>query len=324
MGIKKFLSALIIFIFSAQNIFALEASKTSSKPNFVVAKINSKVITNLELIDRYRFVLFASKISANSPQERKDLLNQIIDKMIDEELIRQEAASLKIEVTIDEIEDAVENMALRQKKNITQFKLSLIERNLSYQNYLRQVEVELQWSKIISETLRSKVKITEFETNEFFEQQKLSTNIKKFFLSEIFIPQSDNAEVISNKLVLELRNGADFQNIVKQFSRDSLTAENSGELGWISQNDIDPKIFAAISKLKKNEYSEPVLSVDGYYIFKVINTKLEAKILDRDLSAARNIIFIKKLQNFAKGHLMDLRKRSFVEIDRGGLDSIRP
>ena len=201
MGIKKFLSALIIFIFSAQNIFALEASKTSSKPNFVVAKINSKVITNLELIDRYRFVLFASKISANSPQERKDLLNQIIDKMIDEELIRQEAASLKIEVTIDEIEDAVENMALRQKKNITQFKLSLIERNLSYQNYLRQVEVELQWSKIISETLRSKVKITEVETNEFFEQQKLSTNIKKFFLSEIFIPQSDNAEVISNKLV---------------------------------------------------------------------------------------------------------------------------
>ncbi len=316
--LNRFLIVLALFIFYSQTTWA-EGLQT----NFVVAKVNSKVITNLELIDRYRFVLFSSKIQVNLAQERKDLLNQIIDKMVDEELIRQEAEGLKIEVLPNEIEDAVEMMALRQKKNVTQFKLALIEKNLSYQNYLRQVEVELAWSKIISETLRGKVKITEVEINEFFEQQKFNTNIKKFFISEIFIPQSDNAEAISAKLVAELRNGADFRSIVKQFSRDSLTAENDGELGWVSQNDIDPKIFAAISKLKKNEYSDPVLAADGYYIFKVVSTKLEAKIEDRDLNAARSNIFVKKLQNLAKGHLMDLRKKSFVEIERGRLDLMR-
>lgn len=302
----------IALLFSALS----EASTTKTESVFVVAKVNSKLITNLELIDRYNFVLFSSKIKINSFAERKNLLEQIVDKMVDEELIRQEATALKIEVTTDEVNEVVEMLAAQQKKNLTQFKISLIEKNLSYINYLKQVEADLSWSKIISETLRSRVKITDTEVNEFFEQKKFNTNISKLFIAEIFIPEGENAEILSRKLVAELRAGADFRGIVKQFSRDSLTVENGGELGWVSQHDIDPKIYAAISKLKKNEYSDPIFSNDGYYIIKVLNTKQEAKIEERDLNVARNSIFVKKLQTLAKGHLMDLRKKSFVEIDR--------
>jgi len=171
----KFCLVLTLVFFSSQNICAQNAESV-----FVVAKINNKVITNVELLDRYRFVLFSSKIKVNSGIERRNLLDQIIDKMVDEELIRQEAANLKIEITSTEIEDAAEMMALRQKKNLTQFKISLIEKNLSYVNYLRQIDAELSWSKIISETLRGRVKITDAEVNEFFEQYKFNTNISKY------------------------------------------------------------------------------------------------------------------------------------------------
>ncbi len=307
----KFCLVLTLVFFSSQNICAQNAESV-----FVVAKINNKVITNVELLDRYRFVLFSSKIKVNSGIERRNLLDQIIDKMVDEELIRQEAANLKIEVTSTEIEDAAEMMALRQKKNLTQFKISLIEKNLSYVNYLRQIDAELSWSKIISETLRGRVKITDAEVNEFFEQYKFNTNISKYLIAEVFIPEGDNSEIMAKKLVSELRDGADFHSVVKQFSRYSLTAENGGELGWVSQNDIDLKFFAAISKLKKNEYSDPIASNDGYYIFKVLGIKQESKIEDRDLNVARNQIFVKKLQTLAKGRLMDLKKKAFVEIDR--------
>jgi parvulin-like peptidyl-prolyl isomerase len=255
-----------------------------------------------------------------SDQDKKILLNQIIDKMVDEELIRQEADSLKIAVTSDEIQDAIELVALRQKKNAVQFKLSLIQNGVFFENYAKQIESELLWSKIISEVLRSKVKITESETKEFFEQQKFDINVKKLFIAEIFIPKdedsSNHAAGISRKLVSELRNGADFRNIVKQFSRDSLSAENHGEIGWVSQKDIDKKIYEEVSKLKNGEYSDPILLTDGYYIFKLIESKVETKIEDQDLNVARNNIFMRKLQNLAKGYLMDLRKRAFVEIDR--------
>ena len=284
--------------------------------NFVIARVNSKVITYLELMDRYQFVLFASKINAKSIQDRKIILNQIMDKMIDEELIRQEAANLKIEATADEIQGTIDDVAAQQRKNATQFKLALAQKNISVTNYVRQVEADILWSKLISEMLRPKIKITDAEIQEFFEQQKFNTNISKLFIAEIFIPKAEKAGEISTKLVSELRNGADFRSIVKQFSRDSLSVENNGEIGWVSQKDLDKKIYDEVSKLKKGEYSNPVLLADGYYIYKLINTKFETKIEDQDLNVARNNIFIKKLQNLARGYLMDLKKKSFVEVDR--------
>ncbi|MBU6339405.1 MAG: SurA N-terminal domain-containing protein [Rickettsiales bacterium] len=315
--LSSFVIAIVLFL-SSQNSFA-----ASKEANFVVAKVNNKIITNLDLTDRYRFVMLSSKISNMSAEDKKNLLSQIVDKMIDEELIRQEAENLKITVTSDEIADAIELAALHQKKNAVQFKLSLITRGVSFENYAKQVESELLWSKIIFDVLKSRVKITDVETKEFFEQQKLNINIKKLHIAEIFIPNSisegNSVQLLAKKLVLELRKGANFKNMVKQFSRDSLSAEHGGEIGWVSNSDIDPKIYQEISKLKKGEYSDPIFLADGYYIFKLIDSRVETKIAEQDLNAARNNIFVRKLQSLAKGYLMDLRKKSFIEISRDKL-----
>lgn len=302
---------LTIFFFSAKP--AISASQT----NFIIAKINNKAITNSEVNDRYRFVISASKINVKLEEDKKLLIGQIIDKMIDEELIRQEAARLKFEVTPAEIRDAIDIVAAQQKKNATQFKIFFINHNLSFDNYLKQVESEILWSKIVSEVLRSKVKVTEVEVREFFEQHKFNTDVKKFFIAEILISfsgnQSENSSHLATKLAAELRQGADFRNIVRQFSS-SINSENNGEIGWVSQSEIDAKIYAAISKLGKGEYSNPVSLPDGFHIFKLLDAKTESKIADHDLNAARNAIFSRKLQSAAKGYLMDLRKKAFVEI----------
>lgn len=310
---KKLIFTAIIFLTST-SVFA-----ASTPDNFIVAKINSKAITNSELFDRYRFVLNASKITIRAPQDKKILLSQILDKMVDEELIRQEAGKLKIEVTPPEMRDAIDIMAAQQKKNATQFKIFFIKNNLSFDNYMKQVESDILWSKIISEVMRSRVKVTEVEIKEFFEQRKFNTNVKKYFVSEILISPSENALQLANKLVAELKQGADFKNIVRQFSG-SITSEHDGEIGWVTQADIDPKIFIAISKLGKGGYTDPMLLSDGYHIFKLLDAKTETKVADHDMEAARNVIYSRKLQSIAKGYLMDLRKKAFVEIDREKLE----
>lgn len=313
-----------IAVFFISLLISIESSSAASKEaNFVVAKVNNKIITNLDLADRYRFVMLSSKISNISAEDKKNLLSQIVDKMIDEELIRKEAENLKITVTSDEIADAIELTALHQKQNAVQFKLSLITRGISFENYAKQVESELLWSKIIFDVLKLRVKITDVETKEFFEQQKLNINVKKLHIAEIFIQSpvshGNSSELLAKKLVLELRKGANFKNMVKQFSRDSLSAEHDGEIGWVSNNDIDKKIYQEISKLKKGEYSDPIFLSDGYYIFKLIDSKVETKIAEQDLNAARNNIFMRKLQSLAKGYLMDLRKKAFIEVSRDRL-----
>lgn len=309
---KKLIFVIISFFISFPTLAAPD-SNTSSQENFIIAKVNNKAITNSELLDRYRFVITSAKIKISDVAERKLLTAQVLDKMIDEELIRQDAAVLKIEVTPEEMRESIDIIALQQKKNATQLKIFFIKNNLSFDNYLKQVEAEILWSKIVSEFLRAKVKVTDFEIKEFFEQHKFNTDIKKFLIAEILIGDSKNGEQLALKLVEELKQGADFKNVVRQFSA-SLSAENNGEIGWVSASDIDPKIYAAISKLKKDGYSDPVKLSDGFHIFKLLDAKSETKIADQDLAAARNAIYAKKLQSLAKGYSMDLRKRAYVEI----------
>lgn len=326
-----YITLTFILIFSnLSNSFARNISSTrinsKSNSNFIIARVNNKVITYLELIDRYKFVLYTSKIKVKSSKDKKMILTQIIDKMIDEELIRQEAVKLKIEISPEEVKKTLDEVASQQKKSTKKFNYSLIKRNISVENYVKQIESDLIWSKIISAILRAKVKITDAEIQEFFEQQKFDTNVTRLHIAGIFIPTNRNlgnkSLEISTKLVSELRNGADFNNIVRQFSRDSLTVENNGEIGWFSAKDLDQKIYKEISQLKKGEYSNPVLLDRGYYIYKLLDRKTETKIEDRDMNIARGNIFMKKLQNLAKGYLMDLKKKSFVEVNRSKLNKI--
>jgi peptidyl-prolyl cis-trans isomerase SurA len=299
----------LIAVFS----FISFSSQSAELTDFVVAKINNKAIASSEVIDRYRFVVLTAKLSVKEAEEQKILREQIIDKMVDEELIRQDAKNLKIEAGEKEITDGIELIALQRKQTPAQFKALLQRNNLSFESYSKQVETEILWSKIIAETLRSKVKVSDVEVREFFEQHKLNSDVRKFLLAEVLISPSENAAQLASKLAIELKSGADFKTIVKQFSS-SVIGDGSGEIGWVAQTDLDSKIYVAISKLGKGDYSDSVQLADGYHIFKLIDSRVETKIADQDLNAAKGIIFNRKLQSLAKGYLMDLRKRAFVEI----------
>jgi parvulin-like peptidyl-prolyl isomerase len=299
----------VAIIFSLFLFLSFSSAKAAQD---VVAKVNNKIITSFEVNDRYRFVIMASGINIKSADDQKILRSQIIDKMIDEELIRQEAQNLKMTVSEAELKDTLEIVALQRKQNPTQFKLFFVNKKLSFDNYLKQLETEILWSKITSEVLRSKVKITDVEVSEFFEQHKFDSDVRKFLLSEILIAPAENSAQLANKLLGELRAGADFKTIVKQFSS-AISSENNGEIGLVAQGDIDKRIYEAIVKLPKGGYSNVVLLDDGYHIFKLLDVKVESHVSDKDLSAAKNAMFNLKLQNLSKGYLMDLRKKAFIE-----------
>jgi peptidyl-prolyl cis-trans isomerase SurA len=292
--------------------FALIASSSLAQSEFAVAKVNNAVIVNSDLSDRYLFVITTSKLKVNSSEDKRILLSQILDKMIDEELVRQDAEKSKMVIDPEEMRLAIDSIAIAQKKNATQFKLSFMSQKLSFDNYLKQLEAEIFQSKIIREVIAPRVVVTEAEIKEYLEQRKISSDIRKFLIAEIVIAQGRDAKVFAEKLYSELLNGSDFKKLVKQFSS-SVHSENNGEIGWVSRSEISEKIYTAISSLKKGEYAAPIMLDDGYHIFKLIDAKTEYNVADSDANIAKNAIFSKKLQSLAKGYLMDLRKNAFIE-----------
>jgi peptidyl-prolyl cis-trans isomerase C len=81
-------------------------------------------------------------------------------------------------------------------------------------------------------------------------------------------------EADAKAIVAELSKGADFAELAKKKSTDP-AAQNGGDLGWFSREEMVPEFSDAAFKLKKGEYTkEPVKTQFGYHVIKVEDRRM--------------------------------------------------
>ncbi|ABD88461.1 peptidylprolyl isomerase [Rhodopseudomonas palustris] len=100
---------------------------------------------------------------------------------------------------------------------------------------------------------------------------------RQFQLAQIFVAApkdadkatEDNANKSLNEIQRQLKTpGADFAAIANEND-----GKNSGDLGWLAENQIRPEIRAQLMGMAKNAISDPVRLDDGWHILKLIDTK---------------------------------------------------
>jgi parvulin-like peptidyl-prolyl isomerase len=79
----------------------------------------------------------------------------------------------------------------------------------------------------------------------------------------------DEAKAKIEKLLAEIRGGADFVKLVKQYSEDKTSAEKDGDFGVIRKSDnIPDAIRSVVFNLKAGEVGGPVRQPNGFYLFR--------------------------------------------------------
>ncbi|MFX5521580.1 peptidylprolyl isomerase, partial [Acinetobacter baumannii] len=66
--------------------------------------------------------------------------------------------------------------------------------------------------------------------------------------------------------------GTKFADIAKRYSQDG-SAQNGGELGWVSPGELVPEFEQAMNRLRPGEVSEPVTSQFGVHLIQVDNRR---------------------------------------------------
>ena len=64
------------------------------------------------------------------------------------------------------------------------------------------------------------------------------------------------------------RAGMLFADVAKQYSEDTISAKQGGELGWLSKGAIDPVFSAKIFESKAGDITEPFKSAFGFHVVK--------------------------------------------------------
>ena len=252
-------------------VFVLIANSASADVvERVVATVNNEAIFLSDL--RKRAVPFLPQVAeASTETERmarlKELYEELLTFLVDEQLIRQLASSGGIRVTDADVDNAIENLRLQNNMTEEEFKEALESQGLSQGQYRQDLKRQLIRLKVMNERVRSRVNVTEEQVRSRYEQRARAEGSElRFQVSHVVVPVAEGASAIQ---VAAKRQEA-------ETLRASLTPENfnarapqlgGGDLGWLTQGDLPEELERALLPLNAGEISNPVRGGSGFHIF---------------------------------------------------------
>jgi peptidyl-prolyl cis-trans isomerase C len=111
---------------------------------------------------------------------------------------------------------------------------------------------------------------TDAEVHAEYEAQIASTPLVEYHARHILVSSPD----VAQKIIEQLKGGADFASLAKKFSSDAATAGKAGDLGWFSPSDTPKPFGDALAQLKNGEYTHtPVQSQSGWHVIQLVGTR---------------------------------------------------
>jgi peptidyl-prolyl cis-trans isomerase SurA len=250
----------------AQRLDHVPDAEASS--NRIAAVVNEDVITTMDIEARLRLSMLAAGLP-DTPEVRSHLLAQILRNLIDEQLEMQEAKRLDIVVTKSDVTQALDKIA--QQNGIPGSMLDYVaQHGVPPSSLESQIRAGLAWGKVVQRELRPRVDVGDDEVEAAIARMRANAGKEEFQVSEIFLPvdnPNEEAQVrqVADRLTQQLRGGANFPAVARQFSQAS-SAATGGDIGWIQEGQLPPELNRTLAGMKQGDISEPVRSTSGFHI----------------------------------------------------------
>ena len=245
----------------------------------IIAIIGDEIVLRSEVENQY-LQNISQGVTSN-----EELRCEILEDLMTQKLLIFSCKQDSISVTKEEIEQEVEtrvNYYVDQIGSIEKVE-QYFEKDI-YQ--IKKVLSELVEDQFLIQRMQSSitkdVKITPFDVNEFYEKMdksELPLIEDRYKLSQIIVKPKMSEDQI-NKLTDRLNafrkrvlNGEDFKVLAALYSDDPGSANNGGEIGFVSRGTFVPEFEKVAFRLKKGEVSEIVKTNFGYHIIQLIERR---------------------------------------------------
>ena len=245
----------------------------------IIESIGDEIVLRSEVENQY-LQYISQGVTSN-----EELRCEILEDLMTQKLLIFSCKQDSISVTKEEIEQEVEtrvNYYVDQIGSIEKVE-QYFEKDI-YQ--IKKVLSELVEDQFLIQRMQSSitkdVKITPFDVNEFYEKMdksELPLIEDRYKLSQIIVKPKMSEDQI-NKLTDRLNafrkrvlNGEDFKVLAALYSDDPGSANNGGEIGFVSRGTFVPEFEKVAFRLKKGEVSEIVKTNFGYHIIQLIERR---------------------------------------------------
>jgi len=303
------------------SVFALVASAQARVVDRVIAVVNEGIITWSELEDVAKPIM-AQVDEVSDPvlreQTRDRQLRRVLDELVGQKLIMQEAERRGIAVQSDEVDQYISRVKSRQGWDDDTFANYLSGQGLSPAEFRKQVKDQLLRQNIIKRVLGSRIQVTDRELQDFYKEQ--ATQQKADFEVEaahIVLKVPRNAtpaeDAAQRQLAVEIKaraeGGEDFAALTEEYSK------GGGSLGLVKRGSLDPALNEVLFSLEPGAVGGPVRTPHGWHVVKVFGHKaVPLPSYDEWLVDGSNQLREQKLAGELAKWVVELKGKAFVEI----------
>ena len=235
----------------------------------IAAVVNHEVISVFDLLERMKLVILSSDLK-DTPETRQKLLPLVLRSLIDERLQLQEAANLDIRITDQEVNKALAQIERDNKIEEGKLEEFFAKAGVDTATLVAQVRASIAWGKVVRRRIRPTVDIGDDDIDEAYSRVVANLDKPHNLLAEIFLaidsPEKETEVFgVAQRLVREIRGGANFPALARQFS-EAASASSGGDLGWVAEGELGGDLDAAIKGLKPPALTDPIATPGGYYI----------------------------------------------------------
>ncbi len=281
----------------------------------VVAIVNNDIVTLYQLnkeTEPYKKKIEATSYSDDQKQEMlKDINEKILNSLIDQSLTHQEAKKYRIDISENEIDRAVENILESKSMSMDDFLKALGQERLEIEEYRKNLKNQILHTKLINYAVKSKVIIMESDIIAYYKNHKEKySGIQKYHLRNILMNSEDRIKEVKEKL----DNKEDFTTLAKKYSIAS-NAQDGGDLGLFDIKNFPENIKAKILKLKKDQFTDVISTVQGFQIFYIEDIILKGgKTYDESHDEIHAILYNEQVEEKFEKWLKSLKQKAHIKI----------
>jgi peptidyl-prolyl cis-trans isomerase SurA len=247
----------------------------------IVAVVDDDVVLASELMERLDLVRRSSEDNGQRLPPNDILVSQIMERLIIENLQRQEADRRGVTIDDETLSRAVAQFAQNNNMTLDQFRQALAADGNNFRQFREDIRAEMVVNRLQRALVTRRISITEQDVqgllNSPFYKQMFSDEYRVGHIM-ITLPEDASEDIArqalakADGLVEELRGGGEFAQMAMAESSASSALEG-GDMGWRKAGEL-PSLFAEpVLQMTVGDIAEPILSSGTIHIIKLLEQR---------------------------------------------------
>ncbi len=349
---KRPLSSLTLSFILAGSLLGAAHAKVMDR---TLATVNGEAILLSEfeknatpVLEQFKKVTPPEK---QTPDRVSDIKKRVLDQMIEDRLLAQEAKNKAIRVSTLETDEGVKKVRQRFETE-AEFKKELSDGGLTFEDFRKHIQDQLSVIKLIDQEVKAKTApASEADAKGLYDSLQAIANDKPLpagltpsevdemrnmarALQHRFgerararhilvrvdanAPASQRSEALKKiqDVQRRLKAGEDFTDLAKKYSDDPGSKDRGGDLGYFSRGDMVGPFDKAVFALQVGQTSDIVATDFGYHIIRLEEKKASSKMNFDDVKDdLREYLFQQRAAKKFESYVKDIRAKAAVKIN---------